>query len=684
MLRIGIDIGGTFTDIAAALDNRMHYTKVPSSPDVIEGILAGIDRVVAEAGIDPVAGVEIVHLHGTTIATNALLEQKGARIGLFGTVGHQDALELGRMKRSHLYDLTRGPETPVHLAPGRQRVGIRGRINGQGNVIQALDESQVEAEAKRLVHQFGVEAFAICFLNAYANPVHERRAAEIIHQIFPDLPISLSSNVNPVFREYERACCTAFDAYVRPKVEHYVRQLTAGLKDGESKLHLMQSRGSIASAQMARERPVTMFLSGPAAGVVAGEYVAKLSGRRDLITFDVGGTSTDVALVSGGAVAITQEGRIGRYQLRLPMVDLETVGSGGGSIAWLDAGGGLHVGPYSAGSAPGPACYGRGGKEPTATDACIVLGYVNPNYFVGGTMSLRPDRAHAVIEALASKIGLGKVDAALGVFRILVSQMAEAIKLVTIKRGVDPRDFCLVSFGGGGGIYAPTVARELGIDEVLVPRHPGTLSALGLLVSDFALDQVASFFARDAATADFTAMDYAFARMEREGNTTVLREGFAEVAISHRRSLDMCYLGQAYELEVSIPSGPISAAIMAEAIIAFNRIHRAVYGHASSDRQVEIVNLRVVTAQKAPELDPTLLRRDLPPEAEKAAPVATRKAHFPGEANVNTAVYRREQMAPGSKLTGPAIVESADTTVVIPPGQSAAVDGVGNLMIQTS
>lgn len=683
MLRIGIDIGGTFTDVVAVSGERMHHAKIPSSPDVVAGILAGVERVVGEAGADP-ADAEIVHLHGTTIATNALLERTGARIGFLGTAGHQDTLELGRMKRGHLYDLTRGPETPVHLAPGRQRIGIRGRIDGLGRIVEPLDEAQVAAEARRLVEWFGVEAFAICFLNAYANPDHERRAAEIVRAACPGLPISLSSEVNRVFREYERACCTAFDAYVRPKVEHYVRQLAAGLAEGGRRLHLMQSRGGITSARMARRQPVTMFLSGPAAGVIAGEYAGRLSGRRDLITFDVGGTSTDVALVRNGEVGITQEGRIGGYPLRLPMVGLETVGSGGGSIAWLDPGGGLHVGPVSAGSVPGPACYGRGGGEPTATDASVVLGYLNPDYFAGGTMALDAGRAHAVLETLAERTGLGKAEAALGVFRILVSQMAEAIKLVTIKRGVDPRDFCLVSFGGGGGIYAPMVARELGIGEVLVPRHPGTLSALGLLVSDFEFGQVASLLARNAARADFGHVSELFAAMERQGEATVRREGFAGLPIRHRRGLDMRYLGQAYELEVPLSGGNVSADSMAAAIAAFHDVHRAVYGHASAGRQVEIVNLRLVSAQETPPLDPALLRGDLPPRSSAFQPVAWRDARFAGTGDQRTPVYRRDRIPPGGTLEGPAIIESADTTVVVQPEQSATVDAAGNLMIRTA
>jgi N-methylhydantoinase A len=682
LLRIGIDIGGTFTDVVASSAERMHHAKIPSSPDVIGGIVAGVRQVMADAGIDATNGAGIVHLHGTTIATNALLERKGARIGFLGTEGHQDTLELGRMKRSHLYDLRRGPETPVHLAPGRQRIGIRERIDGAGRVLVELDEEQVAREARRLLDRYSLEAFAICFLNAYANPAHERRAAEIVRATCPGLPISLSSEVNPVFREYERACCTAFDAYVRPKVEHYVRQLAAGLEDGERGLHLMQSRGGIASAQMAREQPVTMFLSGPAAGVMAGEYVGRLSNRRDLITFDVGGTSTDVALVRGSKVAITQEGRIGRYPLRLPMVGLETVGSGGGSIAWLDAGGGLHVGPQSAGSVPGPACYGRGGEEPTATDASVVLGYVNPDYFAGGTMALESERAHSALDGLAARVGLGREEAALGIYRILVAQMADAIKLVTIKRGVDPRDFCLVSFGGGGGIYAASVARELGIREVLVPRHPGTLSALGLLVSDFEFAQVASFLARNAAEADFDRMSETFSKMERDGDAVVVREGFDGVAVRHRHSLDMRYLGQAYELEVPISGGCITPEVIAAAADSFHRIHREVYGHAGAERRIELVNLRLVTSQETPPLDPALMRQDLPERSEAAAPVASRLVHFPGATDRETPVYRRNRIATGSRLDGPAIVESVDTTVVLHPGQSAVVDDTGNLIIR--
>lgn len=664
----------------------MFYSKAPSSPDVVSGVIEGVEivsRMAREQGLD--TDVRIVHLHGTTVATNVLLEQKGARVALLGTNGHQDALELGRMKRSHLYDLNHGPETPGHLVPGRYRIGIRERLDGQGRVLEALDEAQLIEEVDRLVGSLGVEAIAICFLNAHANGSHERRAAEVIHERHPDLPVSISSNVNPVFREYERTCCTVFDAYVRPKVEHYVRQLASNLKGEEDRLHLMQSRGGITSARMAKERPVSMFLSGPAAGVVAGKFVAETADYRDVLTFDVGGTSTDVSLVRGGVVETTQEGRIDRFPLRMPMVGIETVGSGGGSVAWLDAGNALHVGPKSAGSVPGPACYGRGGTEPTATDASVVLGYINPEYFAGGLMSLDVDRARSVIQDISDKLGMPRHETALGITRILVSQMAEAIKLITIKRGLDPRDFAIVAFGGGGGIYAPMVAQHLGIRDVLVPRNPGTLSAFGLLVSDFEYDQVRTVFVSNASQAECDKLEAHFQAMEAEGADVVLQEGYDGEAIVHRRSFDMRYLGQAYELEVPIPfRDPITPASMEKIVELFHTMHDSIYGHSSSDRTVEIVNLRVVTSRPAPELDPAVLLRDLPNSARPGEPAATRQAYFPEIGAVDTPAFRRDQLGPGSVVDGPCIVESSDTTVVLQPGQKGTCDRAGNLVVSGS
>lgn len=683
MYRIGIDIGGTFTDIAGYINGAMYYAKAPSSPDVVQGVVDGVRMMLDETGFNPEDdSIESVHIHGTTIATNALLERKGARIGLLTTRGHRDALELGRMKRSRLYDFRAPPESPGFLAPGRLRIGITERIDGRGAVVTPLDEKQVIAEVQRLIDVFEIEALAVCYLNAYVNPIHEERTSEILGEAFPDLLVSVSSRVNPVFREYERVCCTAFDAYVRPKVVHYVRQLEKGLaREGSgAHLHLMQSSGGIASAEMAIAKPVSMFLSGPAAGVVATRFVGRMSGRGDVIGFDVGGTSTDVCLIRNAKAQITREGRVGRYPLRIPMVDMETVGSGGGSIAWVDAGGGLHMGPESAGSMPGPACYGRGGDRPTSSDASIVLGYLNPDYFAGGTLRLRPELSRKVIGELASRLDLTPIGTALGMYRILASQMAEAIKLVTVKRGVDPRSFTMVSFGGGGGIYAAAVAREIGIKEVLVPRSPGTLSAFGLLVSDFETDGVKTLFVRDAAQAEIETVETEFLRLESHGEEELTREGVDGVPIRHRRTAEMRYEGQAYELEVAIDT-PFDAAARRRAVDGFHEVHRQVFGHFNTARQVEIVNLRVVSYQAAADLPGDALSGELPRGGRVVHPAAVRRAAFPVAGELDAPVYRRLDIAAGAVVEGPAIIEQADTTVVIDTGQRVTIGEAGNLFI---
>ena len=685
MHRIGIDIGGTFTDIAGYINGKMFYAKAPSSPDVVEGVVSGVKMMLENTGIDPQHDtVEIVHIHGTTIATNALLERKGARLGLLTTEGHRDALEMGRMKRSNLYDIRAEPETPGFLARGRFRVGIRERIDGKGTIIRPLDDVQVVKEVGRLVEEFKIEALAVCFLNSYINNQHEEQVAVLLAEAFPNLMVSLSSRVNPTFREYERVCATAFDAYVRPKVEHYVKQLEGGLvheREG-TRLHLMQSSGGIASADMTVAKPVSMFLSGPAAGAIATRYVGEMSGRVDLVGFDVGGTSTDVCLIRDGKVQITREGRIGKYPLRIPMVDMDSVGSGGGSIAWIDKGGGLHVGPESAGSHPGPACYGRGGDQPTASDAIMVLGYLNPKCFADGTIHLYPDLAELVLTELGNKLGMSAVNAALGVYRILVSQMAEAIKLVTIKRGIDPRDMTMVSFGGGGGTFAPAVAKEIGIKEVLVPRSPGTLSAFGMLVADFETDGVRTFFIRNAVESDCDLVEREFQKLESRGQETLAREGLRRVIVSHRRTAEMRYEGQGYELEV--PLGPVfDKQGRVDAVEVFHQVHNDIFGHYNRNRTVELVNLRLVSYQPAGSLPSDAVSASLPATSTAVTPTGICRASFPGVGEIEVPRYNRMDLPVGSMIEGPAIFDQPDTTVVICNGQGAKIDAAGNMIVRS-
>jgi N-methylhydantoinase A len=681
-MRIGIDIGGTFTDIVGHAGNSIYFAKAPSSVDVVQGVADGVALMLKNAGIDPdVTNIKIEHVHGTTVATNALLEGKGARVAVLSTKGHQDALELGRMKRVKLYDLHADAETPWHLAPGRQRIGVEERIDGRGNIQAPLNETRVIAEMGRLIDRYGVQSVAVCYLNSHLNPVHELRTAEILAEHFPDLKVSLSCRINPTFREYERVCCTAFDAYVRPIVERYVSQLASHLKDGDRNLLLMQSRGGIASANMATSKPVTMFLSGPAGGVVGSRFTGALSGRDNLITFDVGGTSTDVALIRSGEVSITQEGRIGKYPLRVPMVGMETIGSGGGSIAWIDAGGGLRVGPHSAGSYPGPVCYQRGGTEPTATDAIAVLGYINPDWFADGTMTLDVEASRNALRALGERLGLSMIEAANGVYRILVSQMADAIKLVTIKKGVDPRDFTLLSFGGGGGMFSAAVARSLGIREVLVPRSPGTLSAFGLLVSNFEVDKVVSHFVKSPGPYDLADVETAYQAMEAEGRVELTREGLEGAAIHFRRSADIRYGGQAYEIETPVLDGTFDEAALAELKESFHHRHSEVYGYSDRNRDIEIVALRCVIFQRPEETPPELIIGDLPKEGTPT-PVGHRRAVFETVGEVDCPVYRRDTLPVGSAVPGPCIIEQADTTTVVLRGQTANVDEAGNMFIR--
>ena len=683
MIEIGIDIGGTFTDVVCLVDNEQIFTtKTPSTKDVVGGVRAGVQRVLEMCPEALTNGQPVVHIHGTTVATNAILEGKGAVTACLTTVGHEDILEIGRQKRSHMYNPYIDPETPGFLVPRRLRAGIPERIDGQGRIVQPLEEDALIETVRRLKEQFDVQSLAVCYLNSYRNPAHEKRTEEIIKRLFPEIAVSLSSAINPVFREYERTCITVFDAYIRPVVEDYIARLGEQLdrNQSESNLRIMQSRGGITTARMATNQPVSLILSGPAGGVVGARHVAQLSSRKDIITMDIGGTSCDVSLVKDGRIELTKEGRIRGYPLRFPMVDITTIGSGGGSIAWIDGAGGLHVGPQSAGSTPGPACYGRGGAEPTATDASVALGYMNPQFFAAGTLPLYPEKAGEVVQRLADRMELTREDMALGIHRILNAQMVEAIKLITVRRGYDPRKFSLLAFGGAGAIHAGEVARQLGIPEVIVPANPGTLSAYGMLAADIEADGVASCLNRASRT-DHNQIDALFEELSRNGRERLLAEGVPGIPIGERRLADMRYAGQSYELEV--PFGSEKAAIaLQSAVSAFHGLHEEIYGHADPGREVELVNLRIVHFQRLGSPGATIgsgaRTRGTRPTLK------ARRAYFRETGWASTKVVWRDSLTSGEIIEGPAIVEQHDTTVVIYPGQDAVVDAAGNLVIRTA
>lgn len=668
-VEIGIDIGGTFTDVVCRLsDGATRITKIPTTRgDPSRAVLVALGMAARDWGVDPAAVGRFTH--GTTVATNAVLERKGARIGLITTEGFRDVLEIGRQMRHQMYDLVLKPETPVFLAPGRFRKEVRERLDARGQVLTPLDEASVHAAIDALLAQ-DVKAIAVSLVFSFLDPTHERRIRALIAERAPWLPVSLSSEVDPAFREYERTCVTAFDAYIKPVVADYLANMEAGLARAglTVPLQVMQSRGGLMSSAVARQRPVRLFLSGPAAGVVGGLEVGLAAGRRDLITVDIGGTSCDIALITDGTPLIRGEGMIDGYTVRVPMVDVTAIGAGGGSIAWIDGAGSLRVGPHSAGSEPGPACYGRGGTQPTVTDASVVLGYIDPANFAGGTLRLDPALARSAISSvIADPLGMTVEQAALGIHRVLNTQMAEAIRLVSIGRGIDPRGYALLPLGGGGPMHGCALADELGITTILVPAHPGVLSAAGLLGAPVE-HEVAGAFPAPLATLDPARLDQALAALDQRCGALMAAEGFTS-GTDIRHYADVCYIGQSYHLEV-----PLTARDPAAIYDAFLAAHARVYGHAT-DVPAKIVNLRSVHSA-------TTGRVALQATHHPAAIPPTTRAIRIGTGTAQAAIWRREAFAADTRVPGPAIIEQSDTTTLVEPGWTARLAASDALILE--
>ena len=683
MIEIGVDIGGTFTDIVAVRDGeRLSFTKVPTTPkDLLVGIGEAVRKVLALAGAAPADVTRFIH--GTTVATNAILEQKGAVTAVLMTDGFEDALEIGRQKRSRMYDLNMDPETPAFLAPRRRRIGIPERVDADGNVLTALDEAAVLAAVRRLKEEQGIESVAVCYLFSFLNPTHERRTRELIREVAPDLGVSLSSEIDPTFREYERVCVTAFDAYLRPVVGRYLTRLGDGLTalGVNAEPQIMRSRGGIVSARLAAEQPVHLFLSGPAGGVVGALYAAERSGLRDIISIDIGGTSCDVSMVENGKPLIRREGKIATYPVRIPMVDVTTIGAGGGSIAWLDPAGGLRVGPQSAGAEPGPACYGRGGSQATVTDASLVLGYLNPDYFAGGDLRLDPAEAERAVARIAERLRMTTLEAAEGIHRVINARMADQMRLVTIQRGYDPRGFALVLLGGAGPVHGGALADELSIGTLIVPEAPGVLSAFGLLAAAIEHHHARTFVVPTRAP-DFAAINRILRELDAEGREKMRRERVPEAEVRVAFAADMRYVGQAYELEVPL-DGEVGPGNLDRIVNAFHATHERVYGHQRTQDPVEFVNLRAVHTYPLPR---PRLRAETPAGGTlDGARKGTRRAYFRTAGGlVETPIYERTRLPVGTPIAGPAIVEQRDTTTVVYPGHRATLDPSGNLVIKRS
>jgi N-methylhydantoinase A len=675
-VEIGVDIGGTFTDIVCrSVGQPVRALKIPTTRgDPSQAVLNAVTYLSNDLGI---ASASIARfLHGTTIATNAVLERKGAKIGLITSVGFKDILEIGYQLRQDLHRIMLEPVTPVFLAPGAQRKEAIEQVSAQGEVIIPLDEASVRRASAELVAD-GAQAIAVCYLFSFLYPVHEQRTRELIEVDHPGIAVSLSSEVDPAFREYERTVVTAFDAYMKPVVRRYLERLEDGLAAAHvaAPLQMMQSRGGLAGTSVARQRPVRLFLSGPAAGVIGGAIVGRSSGYRDLITIDVGGTSSDIALVEGGEPVIRSQGSIAGFPVRVPMVDVNAIGAGGGSIAWLDGAGGMRVGPHSAGSEPGPACYGRGGEEATVTDASVVLGWLDPAYFAGGSVSLDPSLARAAIERrIAAPLGLTVEDAALGIHRVVNAQMVEGIRLVSVRRGLDPRHFTLVALGGAGPIHATALAAELGIGSVLIPRHPGVLSAAGLLAAPIE-HEVATAFPCPLAGLVFADARRVLDELDRQCARLMAEESIGDIPVSIRYSADVWYIGQSYHLEVPLDADapdPL-AALYRDFLV----LHDRIYGHAT-EQPAAIVNLRSVhRAGGSDHLDEGAWR---PLDADPRKP--PRAIRVAGErAPMQAAIYHRVAMPAGLTFAGPAIVEQDDTTTLVEPGWRVTVLDNGNLLL---
>ena len=679
MYSIGVDIGGTFTDVVMVDEQagRTWLSKVPSTPpDFADGFMHALQEIISVSGAMPSEVRRLIH--GTTVATNAILERKGARLGILATEGFSDILVVGKANRREMYDLFMDPNEPLFLAPRRRIHGVTERIDVAGDVVRPIDLDSVRTAVKRLVDEHHIEALVICFLHSYVNPGHERLAKELVQNEWPDLAISTSSEIDPHFRECERLIVTAFDAYVRPPVTSYLLELESALRAAGwvAPLQVMQSRGGVTGVENSIERPVGTILSGPAAGVVGAAGAAAASGHGDCLTFDMGGTSADVALVRDGRPEVAASSEVDIFPLRVPMVDVKSVGAGGGSTAWLDDAGGLKVGPQSAGARPGPACYGLGGAEPTVTDAAVVLGYLNPASFAGGLV-LEPDLAErAVADRVGKPLRLATADAALGIHRIINSRMAQTLRLISIERGLDPRDFSLVAFGGAGPVHATRLAVEIGIRRVIIPTAPGVYCALGLLGAP--VEHGASrTFHHPCEEVDLEALNRTLELLDGECDRLMSRDGVSVEDGTRRHAAEMRYIGQSHELEVELES-PLTNDRLISAVGRFHQLHRQIFAYAKEGEAVEFVTLKTVRSKavEAPALAPP------GSAAGDPEPFLYRRACFGRDDGfVDTPVFRRELLTSAAAITGPAIVEQPDSTTVIYPGDRALVDSVGNLII---
>jgi 5-oxoprolinase (ATP-hydrolysing)/N-methylhydantoinase A len=684
--RIGFDIGGTFTDFILADPHRgsirLHKClTTPADPSV--GALAGLEEVTQAAGI-ALADVDEI-LHGTTLVTNAIIERHGAKLGLITTQGFRDLLEMGTEQRYDIYDLFL--QYPEPLVARRHRLEVPERMDRDGRVVRALDEEAVAQSARQLAAE-GAQAVAICFLHAYANPAHERRAAEIVRRVAPDLAVSVSSDVVAELWEYQRTVTTCANAYVQPLMARYVTRLERELaaRGFRGALRLMHSAGGLVSPAAACAFPIRLLESGPAGGGLATALFGARAGYRDVISFDMGGTTAKACLIEDGRAeiaAMMEAGRVHRFKkgsglpIKAPVIDMIEIGAGGGSVARIDEVGLLRVGPHSAGADPGPACYGRGGTAPTVTDANLVLGWYDPGFFLGGRMTLDAEAAERAVADIGAKLGLSATEAAWGIAKVVTESMAAAARVHLVEKGKDPRRYAMVGFGGAGPAYAAMVARALGVAEVIVPPASGAASALGFLVAPLSFERVRSLPVVFAPGFDATGINRVLAELEAEGRAMLAEAGVAPGDIRVERAADMRLVGQVHEITVPLPDGTLDATRLAEIRAAFERVYTARYTAVFSGAQIEAISFRLRVVGPEPGL---ALHQAGGDAAGRPKRKGTRRSFFDG-IWYEAAVWDRYALEAGDRLEGPAIVEEREATTIVPPGDVLTVDAGGNLRI---
>jgi N-methylhydantoinase A len=686
--RIGVDIGGTFTDVALVDDasGRIGVAKVPTTPaDLADGVLAALRTAMRRYDV---SATEVGLLsHATTVVTNAILEERGARAALVTTRGFRDVLELRRSARPDLYDLFQ--DAPSVLIPRHRRFEITERVGADGAIVTPLVEKEIDSLIAAL-KQTRVEAIAVSLLFSFLNPRHERHLGERLRAALPGVPVYLSCEVLPKIKEFERSSTTAVCAYVGPILTSYLRRLEASTKGAAlPPLYLMGSNGGVLEAAEAVAMPAMAVESGPAAGVVAAALVARQRGRRDIISFDMGGTTAKASLIRDGQYETTPDYEVGGgssgtrwmngtgHPIRVRVIDLAEVSAGGGSIAWVDRAGALKVGPKSAGADPGPVCYGRGGTEPTVTDCNLLLGYLDARSLLAGDLPIDRDAAEAAVRAkLAKPLGVDVRTAAAAVIDVVNHAMAEVLKIVSVQRGHDPRDFVLAAFGGAGPLHCAALAAELGIGEIVCPPIPGAFSALGLIGSDLKRDYARTVYVT-SAEADPAALEAAFAELEKDGAAMLARANVAAARRRFERAVDARYARQSYELSVPLPPGTLDAARLAQVAEAFHDLHRRTYGHDNRSEPVQLVNVRLTAIGAIP----PLAVRDKPAAPGSDAVKTRRPLWFRATGAIEADVLDRARMAAGLVTKGPAVIESLESTILVPPGWQARMDDDGFVVL---